>query len=50
MAVTPPSDAQASGGGGGCTAARTGSAFDPMLTLLALLGVLGAVRRRADAR
>ena len=49
-AVTPPSDAQSSGGGGGCTAARTGSAFDPMLALLALLGVLGAVRRRADAR
>jgi hypothetical protein len=49
-AVTPPPDAQSSGGGGGCTAARTGSAFDPMLALLALLGVLGAVRRRADAR
>jgi hypothetical protein len=48
--VTPPSDAQSSGGGGGCTAARTGSAFDPMLALLALAGVLGAVRRRAGAR
>ena len=49
-AVAPPSDAQSSGGGGGCTAARTGSAFDPMLALLALAGVLGAVRRRAGAR
>ena len=48
--VTPPPDAQSSGGGGGCTAVRAGSTFDPILALLALLGVLGAVRRRAAAR
>jgi hypothetical protein len=50
VAVTPPPDAQSSGGGGGCTAVRAGSTFDPILALLALLGVLGAVRRRAAAR
>lgn len=38
------------GSGGGCTAARAGAPFDPILLVLASLGVIGMVARRVDTR
>jgi len=48
--LTPLPSPQASGGGGGCTAARGDAPFDPILALLIGLGLLGPGVRRAGKR
>jgi hypothetical protein len=44
--TTPPVPDANAGGGGGCTVARAGAPFDPVLLLLAAMGLIGPVLRR----
>jgi hypothetical protein len=49
LSVTPPPPATATSGGG-CTTARSDTPFDPVLPLLAGLGLAGLALRRVGAR
>ena len=48
-ATVPPLPAQQDDRGGGCTTARAGAPFDPILPMLAGLGVIGMAVRRVGA-
>jgi hypothetical protein len=50
VTVTPAPIPQASGGGGGCTAASSDASFDPILALLVGLGFVGPGLRRTNGR